>query len=783
MTATTDARPARDPSADVPRQARRSPAARAVRPAHQPAAECFLALVTLAVIVGFARIFTGATYAVPLIVVGGATHVWLVVARRRGLHLGLAAVATALGFVVLATWLFFRQTAWLALPTTSTADAARSSVSSSWHAFQQVVAPTHPQTGFMLAAAVAVCFAVFLADWAAFRLWAPIEALVPTLTLAGFTMFVGSSRGQILTTMLYVAAAMGFVLEHRVAQRERTTTWLANQVERGSSWLVHVGAALTVAAVLVGALVAPHLPGAGQPGVVHFHGNQAGGGDRITISPLVNIGSTLNNEAAVSLFTVTSARPAYWRLTSLDTFTGQIWESSGKYDSAGGHLSGTLPPGVPDPGRSAEFTQTFTITHLAALWLPAAYVPVSLQTQAFRARYQASSSTLIVDTNLPNSDSQTYQIRSVAPDYAPAQLRAASTTLPTTIRSQDLAVPGLSPSAVALARQVTASAHTPYDKALALQTYFRATGGFTYDASVRFDNSSRAIDTFLRVKRGFCQQFAGTFAALARSVGLPTRVAVGFTPGVQDTGIANQYDVKGGQAHAWPEVYLGQYGWVPFEPTPGRGAPNEGRYLGVPPAQDTGGGGGPNPTVTNPSAPSTVVTAPANPTTTQPRLAPTNPGATGSGRGIDLAAWSGVIGLVLLGGALVYLLAVPSLLALRRRRRRERARDPGSRVRLAWSESEEALELIGQARRSDETAREFATRAGDRLPTQSRGLLTLATVADAALFGADAMDDSVAVAAEETTQALQAIVDDQVPWWRRALNQLDARRLRRPPPG
>ena len=116
---------------------------------------------------------------------------------------------------------------------------------------------------------------------------------------------------------------------------------------------------------------------------------------------------------------------------------------------------------------------------------------------------------------------------------------------------------------------------------MALQTYFRSGGGFTYDATVDYQNDDHAMDTFLRVKRGYCQQFAGTFAALARSVGLPTRVAVGFTPGVQDTNVAGQYDVKGAQAHAWPEVYLGQYGWVPFEPTPGRGAPNEAGYLGV----------------------------------------------------------------------------------------------------------------------------------------------------------------------------------------------------------
>ncbi len=735
---------------------------------------------TLAVIVGFSRIFSGATYTVPLVVVGGTTHVWLAAARRRGVHLGLAAVGTALGFVVLVTWLVFHQTAWLGLPTSATAEAARSSVLTSWHAFQTVVAPTAPQSGFMLAAALAVCFAVFLADWAAFRLWSPIEALVPTLTLAGFTIFVGSSRGQILTTVLYVAAAMAFVLEHRVAQRERTTTWLANQVERGSSWLVHVGAAAIIVSVLAGAIVAPHLPGAGQPGLVHWHGNQGGGGDRVTISPLVDIKSKLTGpDADVSLFTVNSPRPAYWRLTSLDTFTGQIWESSGKYDSASGHLSGTLPQGVPEPAKQATLNQTFTISRLAELWLPAAYVPVAVQPLAFRARYQASSSTLIVDTNLSDSDSLTYRVRSVEPDYTPSELRGADRTIPTAIRSQDLAVPGLSASAAQTAREVTASARTPYDKAMALQTYFRSSGGFTYDATVDYQNDNHAMDLFLRLKRGFCQQFAGTFAALARSVGLPTRVAVGFTPGVQDTGVAGQYDVKGAQAHAWPEVYLGQYGWVPFEPTPGRGAPNEVRYLGVTPEQNTGRGDGPGGSTPVTQPPSTVASLPAGPTTTQAPQTASGPTRSTNGAGLDLAAWSGVIGLALLVLALVYLVAVPSLLALRRRRRRERARDPGARVRLAWLESEEALAQLGQSRRDDETAREFAARAGRRLPTQSPRLMALASAADAALFGADAIDDGDARTAEQTTETVQTIVTDQVPRWRRLAGQLDARRLRR----
>ncbi len=402
-------------------------------------------------------------------------------------------------------------------------------------------------------------------------------------------------------------------------------------------------------------------------------------------------------DANVSLFTVNSPRPAYWRLTSLDTFTGEIWESSGKYDSASGHLSGTLPSGVPEPAKSATLNQTYTISRLAELWLPAAYVPVAIQPVAFRARYQASSSTLIVDTNLSDSDSLTYTIRSVEPDYTPSELRAADPTIPKAIGQHDLAVPGLSASAAATARRVTAGAKTPYDKAMALQTYFRSGGGFVYDDTVNYQNDDHAMDTFLRLKRGYCQQFAGTFAALARSVGLPTRVAVGFTPGLQDTGEAGQYDVKGAQAHAWPEVYLGQYGWVPFEPTPGRGAPDETGYLGVTPAQNTGRGDGPDNSTPVTATPSTATSTPTGPTTTQAPQTASGPTGITSGGGPDLAAWSGVIALVLLALALLYLLVVPSLLALRRRRRRERARDPGARVRLAWVESEEALAQLGQA--------------------------------------------------------------------------------------
>ena len=154
------------------------------------------------------------------------------------------------------------------------------------------------------------------------------------------------------------------------------------------------------------------------------------------------------------------------------------------------------------------------------------------------------------------------------PSFTPDVLRAATSTAPPDPIYLEL--PSDFPSSVRnTAVTVTAGAATTYDAMVAMQNWFRTQ--FTYSLDVPQGHGNNAIEAFLRQRIGYCEQFAGTFAAMARSIGVPARVAVGFTQGVQQAD--GSFSVLGKNAHAWPEVWFDGLGWVAFEPTPGAGRP------------------------------------------------------------------------------------------------------------------------------------------------------------------------------------------------------------------
>jgi transglutaminase-like putative cysteine protease len=276
------------------------------------------------------------------------------------------------------------------------------------------------------------------------------------------------------------------------------------------------------------------------------------------------------SEGSEVVFTVSSPVPSYWRLTALADFDGMTWSAGNQYHDARGRLELGFGPEV----EGEIVTQTFEIKSLGSAWLPAAFSPVRVHGPD-QIGFDAESSSLV--TSSRTSDGLTYTVESVLPNYDVARLRAAGAPPVGGDFARYLALPDDFPAALAdLARAITADASTPYDQAFALQNWFRT---FAYEFPLRYGQGKPTMEEFLSQRRGYCEQFAGTYAAFARVLGLPSRVAIGFTPGERrDDG---RYYVQGKHAHAWPEIYFEGVGWVPFEPTPGRGVAGAEQYTGV----------------------------------------------------------------------------------------------------------------------------------------------------------------------------------------------------------
>jgi transglutaminase-like putative cysteine protease len=172
----------------------------------------------------------------------------------------------------------------------------------------------------------------------------------------------------------------------------------------------------------------------------------------------------------------------------------------------------------------------------------------------------------------------------------------------------------------ALTRQITEGASTDLQQIDALLNYFRG-GGFRYDVNARFPDSSDPVWAFLQAKRGYCVHYATAMTLMLRILGIPARIATGVVVPQSTDGKAVQ--VTGDKAHAWPEVYFDNLGWVAFEPTPGIFA-SDSQSSSAAPSTSSG------PSTTRPqssAAPSSVDTA--------------APSATNSGTGPQPAAATG----------------------------------------------------------------------------------------------------------------------------------------------
>ncbi|MFW2332362.1 transglutaminase-like domain-containing protein [Ilumatobacter sp.] len=278
----------------------------------------------------------------------------------------------------------------------------------------------------------------------------------------------------------------------------------------------------------------------------------------------------------VELFRVNSDAAAYWRLTTLLEYGGEEFRLPRRSLE---RIDGEFASGTAGNPRIRQQVQ---ILSLEGRLVPAAAEPVQAAGSSggteISLTLNRDTSTLVAVRDLVPGD--LFTIVSSMTQPTPDELRAATTEPPDPILVE---VPADLPTVMGeLAVDVTIGAATSYDSAVALQNWFRSE--FEHRAGAIDGHSADDLDEFLDVREGDAEQFSAAFALMARTLGLPTRVAVGYTPGVLNQ--EGWYSVTDAQSHSWPEVWFDDIGWIPFEPTPGRGIPGAEPATGVPTEQD-----------------------------------------------------------------------------------------------------------------------------------------------------------------------------------------------------
>jgi transglutaminase-like putative cysteine protease len=695
------------------------------RPAQQPLidpqvsseliATIALALFSIAVAAGFARVFGGWQFLNVFIAMAVIGHGLSFVLRRLRVPGLLAVPILAAAMVWMIAFVYYRDSMTMLLPNGDTFELFQLEIKRVREEFRTAVAPVIYDGGWDALAAIGMALTIVLGDTFAFRAFARAEALVPGGVLFVFVAALGSDRDRVALTAGLIAAGVAATVALRAHHAPEQRTVIGPR--RSPARIIvpaAIGTALVVA--LAASFIGPRLPGADAAPIYETRGGNGGSVTNV-VSPLVDIRSRLTNRSDAELFTVKADFESYWRLSALPRFDGSTW---GLPERSLSRVDGELSPAR---DGATELHQEITITSLGAKFVPAAADPRAASPQD-GLRFNADSSTLLkTDGDLAAGDQ--FEIVSASPRFLVEDLQAATST-----DAGDpiyLELPNGFPSSIGeIARSVTAGATTPYESALTMQNWFRSE--FRYSLEVQAGHSNNAIEGFLRDRVGYCEQFAGSYAAMLRTLGIPARVAVGFTPGNFDGDV---YSVLGKNAHAWPEVWFDGFGWVPFEPTPGRGSP------GANPAPSAD-----NDQVIAPQTTSVPFSDRAIPAGVDQTLSPEANGDVLADLPLtanqDPASvpWRSLIVVALIGLPL----AVPAL--VRRWRRRLQLGDTGAAVAALWRRSVADVGEVGLRSRASLTPTELARAAAAAFPVVARPFTSLAAAMTEVSYAPDAGEDS-----------------------------------------
>lgn len=699
------------------------------------------------------RVFADTHYLRATLVVALGMHAFTLLFRVFRVAIWAAIPLLAGALLVLLGIAYYRTTLNGPLPSGHTLLLLRTDLRAALSGFRTAVVPVPSASVYAVSAATALGVTAALSDTFVFRAMGRIEATLPSAVLFTAVSALGTTQHRIALTASWLSAALLLVVTARHAHARSAVVWMG-----GRRWTIAaalpsmvLSVALITAAATYGG---PHLPTARQAGLIEQR--RASKSVTQVVSPLVDLRNRLNRDQGIELFTVESSIGGhYWRLAGLPLFDGTTWSTS---DEALVDISDPRSPFVVTHNATAEIvvSQRIRIENLRGHLVPAAAYPVFVSPSQVML---APSSQGLVVPKVQLQSGDVIVVRSAIAEDVAGRLDGATSNAPP--KGPYLYVPTDLPADVsAIARQVTAAGTDSYHRLLLLQEWFRSQ--FAYDRTVQYGGGVNAIVDFLDARKGFCQQFSATFAVMARTLGIPARVAVGFTPGV--AGADGRFHVYGRHAHAWPEVWFDGIGWVAFEPTPGRGNPDAASYTHVTAAQD--GSDIPTDTVSTTSPPTTNA-----PTTTQAGR-PTTTTSTNVGGDSSATSSTGSAPLIALGVFAVlaaWCIAAPRLVEARLRRRH---RTPDLQVRAAWRRTVRALRAAGAPDVGSRTPHEYATASATTTGIDAQPLHELADAVTRCAYGPNAVEPDDAVECERTERRIRQLCREHTPTRRRIAEQV-----------
>jgi transglutaminase-like putative cysteine protease len=643
----------------------------------------------------------------------------------RGLLRGRAwpPLVSALAGVALLTLFYAPDTAILGvIPTLGTVGRFATIIEQGITSIVEQRVPATPELGIVLLLVVLMIVCAWVADLVV----AARKPALVALPLAAILVVPLAIKPGLADALWYLVTAALYLAVLRIGR------------PRDSHRAVFVVGAV----VAVGSLLLPFaIPGVEEQPAQRTSGLRSG------INPLITLGDDLRRgDPTLALSYLTTATlPVYLRLTTLDKFTGVTWGPV-VGDDRGEQLEAfPQAPGLTaaTPVNAAEVD--VTVADVFTNWLPTPYPTTSIA--GVDGDWFWEPQGLTVRSIGSGARGQNYTASFLEPRPTSAQL-AATTVFPSDAPAGTLDLPEGVPDIVTdTAHEVGDAAVSAYDKALALQTYLRGTEfSYSEEAPVDegFDGSGMdALAIFLDRKTGYCVHYASAMAVMARELGIPSRVAVGFQPGDRrfNDG-SNIYEVSTDDLHAWPELYFDGVGWLRFEPTPGRGSvPRYGSTL-----------------VDDPTTPEDESSPTPAPTSTadaaeRPDVDDGVPDASAA----ESRLVASVLRALAIAAAILILLLLPAgfrtgLRMLRMRRIRQ-GRDPAV---AAWDEVRDTARDVGWSASENETPRAFVLRLAPELSADT--LLRFREQVETAAYGrADAAPLSAADLAAARRSILRSV--------------------------